>query len=44
MSFTPMANITSNCDNFHICTVHPAMIKVIFYYQLMHKRIVLKEY
>jgi len=28
---------------FHICTVHPAIIKV-FYYQLMHKRIFLKEY
>ena len=28
-------------DNFRICTVHPAIIRV-FYYQLMHKRIVLK--
>jgi len=27
--------------NFHICTMHPAIIKV-FYYQLMHKRIVFK--
>jgi len=27
--------------NFHICTVHPAIIKV-FYYQLMDKRIVFK--
>ena len=26
-------------DNFHICALHPAVIKV-FYYQLMHKRIV----
>jgi len=26
---------------FHICTVHPASIKV-FYYQLIHKRIVFK--
>jgi amino acid permease len=28
--------------SFHICTVHPAVIKV-FYYRLMHKKIVLKR-
>jgi len=27
--------------NFHICTVHPGIIKVV-YYQLMRKRIVFK--
>jgi len=27
---------------FHICTVHPSINKV-FYYQLMHKRIVFRE-
>jgi hypothetical protein len=28
--------------HFHICTVHPAIIKV-FYYEMMHKRIGFKE-
>jgi len=28
--------------NFHIRSVHPAIIKV-FYYQLMHRRIVFKR-
>ena len=28
--------------NFHICTVHPAVIKVFFHCQLMYKRIVFR--
>ena len=28
-------------DNVHVCTLHPAIIKV-FYYQLMHKGIAFK--
>jgi len=30
--------------SFHICTVHLAIIKVFFYYQLMHKRIFFLKY
>ena len=30
--------LSSHICNFHICTVHPASIKVFFYYQLTHKR------
>ena len=36
-----MYGATIKILSFHICTVHPAIIKV-FYYQLMHKRIVCK--
>ena len=39
---TEMAQICKVISrNFHICTVHSAVIKV-FHYQLMHKRIVFK--
>jgi len=36
-----MLNYTNS--NFHSCTVHLDTIKV-FIYQLMHKRVALKEY
>jgi len=37
-------NKTSLFHFFHICTVHPAIVKVFFFnYQLMHKRTVLKR-
>ena len=40
----PFANVHQNMKYtfFHIRTVHPAIIEV-FYYQLMHKRIVFER-